>query len=397
MTPSGIVFFDDADRNGLLPLTYTRPMSEIRIGILTIREKWCKRLELDSYAYDTNPILGRLFKNASFESNLYIKGNVLPTQELVEQIKGLSLGQHLYQGGKLIAAYLSKVQALNFSSDKQQADNSEIINAVKIIRHPEQIFLYNEDELLQDFDLVTQGRESASIDSSNRIKGAERIFVEEGAVIEHSILNAEDGPIYIGKDAKILDGCMLRNGIALGDKTVLKMGAKIYGPTTIGPGCKVGGEVKNAVIFGNSNKSHDGYLGNAVVGEWCNLGANTNASNMKNDYSEVKLWDFTSETFRKTGTQFCGLIMGDHCKTGINTMFNTGTVVGVSCNVFGAGFQKNFIPSFSWGGPKDYKSYKLEKAIEVATLVWARRQKEFTSEDRALFETIYHDASKYRK
>ena len=397
MTPSGIVFFDDADRYGLLPLTYTRPMSEIRIGILTIREKWCKRLELDSYAYDTNPILGRLFKNASFESNLYIKGNVLPTQELVEQIKGLSLGQHLYQGGELIAAYLSKVQALNFSSDKPQADNSEIINAVKIIRHPEQIFLYNEDELLQDFDLLTQGRESASIDSSNRIKGADRIFVEEGAVIEHSILNAEDGPIYIGKDAKILDGCMLKNGIALGDKTVLKMGAKIYGPTTIGPGCKVGGEVKNAVIFGNSNKSHDGYLGNAVVGEWCNLGANTNASNMKNDYSEVKLWDFTSETFRKTGTQFCGLIMGDHCKTGINTMFNTGTVVGVSCNVFGAGFQKNFIPSFSWGGPKDYKSYKLEKAIEVATLVWARRQKEFTSEDRALFETIYHDASKYRK
>lgn len=397
MTPSGIVFFDDADRNGLFPLTYTRPMSEIRIGILTIREKWCKRLEVDSYAYHTDPILGGLFKNASFESNLFIKGNVLPIQELVEQIKSLSLGQHLYQGGELIVACLSKEQALNFSVDNSNGENSEITTDIKIIRHPEQIFMYNEDELLHDFELVTQGRVSAEIDSSNQIKGTERIFVEEGAVIEHSILNAEDGPIYVGKEAKILDGCMLKNGVALGNKTVLKMGAKIYGPTTIGPGCKVGGEVKNAVIFGNSNKSHDGYLGNAVVGEWCNLGADTNASNMKNDYSEVKLWDYTQEIFRKTGTQFCGLVMGDHSKTGINTMFNTGTVVGVSCNIFGAGFQKNFIPSFSWGGPRNYKTYRLEKAIEVASVVWGRRQKEFTSEDRTLFETIYQDSANYRK
>lgn len=397
MKSSGIVFFDDDDRYSLLPLSYTRPMADFRVGILSIQEKWCRLLGIDTYAYDTTPDLAAIFPTAFFESNLFIKGNVLPSEELITKIKALQSDQYLFSGDVLVAARLTIEQANKFQPKVSGAHKIQLEQSVRSIRYPEHLFMHNEVELLRDFELVTEGRTSEPIDKSNRIKRADRIFIEEGAVIEHSILNAEDGPIYVGKGAKILDGCMLKNGVSIGENTVLKMGAKIYGATTIGPGCKVGGEVKNVVMFGHSNKSHDGYLGNAVIGEWCNLGADTNASNMKNDYSEVKIWDYSSETFRQTGTQFCGLVMGDHSKTGINTMFNTGTSVGVSCNIFGAGFQKNFIPSFSWGGPRNYKTFKLEKAIDVATLVWGRRQKEFSSKDRALFEAIYQDSVNYRK
>lgn len=394
MPSSGIMFFDDEDRLTLLPLTYLRPMADMRIGIWTIREKWCHYLDRQSYSYKTAPYLEGLYPSKHYDQTLLIKGNLLPNSDLVSAILHLNNGQALFQDSVMLAAATDA----NISVD-QETEFTEVEYNLPIqkLQYPEQIFTWNKEELIADFEVITEGRQSAPMESSNQIKSPQHIFLEKGAEIEHSILNATDGPIYIGKKAKILDGCMLRNGVALCDKAVLKMGAKIYGATTIGPGSKIGGEVKNAVIFGNSNKSHDGYLGNAVIAEWCNLGADTNASNLKNDYSEVKLWDFTKERFRKTGTQFCGLIMGDHSKCGINTMFNTGTVVGVSCNVFGAGFQKNFIPSFSWGGPRNYKTYKLEKAKDVATLVWNRRNKEFTEADSFAFEYIHAASAKYRR
>lgn len=370
-------------------------MANCRIGILTIREKWEHILQLKS-SYITQDYLKASFPLEVNEENIFIKGNLLPDPPLVDAVMNLNIGQGLYQNNILLAAKTDRQTTKSFSrvNDSSRVDYSD---PIQVIEYPEELFLKNKEELQKDFDLITRDRESQKIDSSNRISSPENIFVEEGASIEHSILNANDGPIYIGKGSKILDGCMLRGGVALCDKAVLKMGAKIYGPTTIGPSCKVGGENKNVVIFGHSNKSHDGYLGNAVVGQWCNLGADTNASNLKNDYSEVKLWNYGSESFRKTGTQFCGLIMADHSKSGINTMFNTGTVVGVSCNIFGPGYQKNFIPSFSYGGPRDYSTYRLKKALKVATRVFERKSLMFTENDNSVFQAIFDRSAKYRK
>lgn len=395
MGSSGIIFFDDEDWHKLLPLSYTRPMANCRIGILTIREKWERLLQMTS-SFATHDYLKASFPIEVKDENIFIKGNLLPDPQLVHAVKNLSLSQGLYKDDTLLAVKTDRKVSEAFS---RVSDSSKVNypDPIQVIEHPEEFFMKNKEELQKDFDLITKNRVSAKLDSSNSVSSPENIFIEEGAGIEHSILNATDGPIYIGKGAKILDGCMLRGGVALCDNAVLKMGAKIYGPTTIGPSCKIGGENKNVVIFGHSNKSHDGYLGNAVIGEWCNLGADTNASNLKNDYSEVKLWSYRSESFRKTGTQFCGLIMADHCKSGINTMFNTGTVIGVCCNIFGSGYQKNFIPSFSWGGPRNYKIYKLEKALRVAALVLERRSLPFTESDTSLFQTIFDRSAKYRK
>lgn len=391
---SGLVFYDDDDHIRLLPLTYLRPLAELRIGIWTIREKWCHYLGEQHYSYQTSQYLSQLYPVIASRFQYVIKGNLLPDPALVSAIQELSPEEVLIQNGTLLAAYSSQI------SDSLDGSNYREIqyeNTVRIIKHPEQIFMWNESELKKDFIEITKDRKSANVDDSNSIKNEDQIFIEESAVVENSILNAGDGPIYIGENAKILDGSMIKGATAFCRNTLSKMGSKIYGATTIGPGSKVGGEVKNAVLFGNSNKTHDGYLGNAVIAEWCNLGADTNASNLKNDYSEVKLWDYTSQSFRKTGTQFCGLIMGDHSKCGINTMFNTGTVVGISCNIFGSGYQKNFIPSFSYGGPKRYETYKLEKAQELATLVWKRQNKEFTSEDAAAFNLVHGESAKYRR
>ncbi len=394
---SGIIFFDDQDWELLLPLTYTRPMACCRIGILTIQEKW-ERLIQASSSYITKDYLQKAYPCTFSENNIFIKGNIRPCVPMVEAVASLQLNQALYANGQLLAARTDKQIAEQFSVDNHPNwTKVEYHGEVYLVKRPEDFFLHNREELEKDFVLLTKDRKSAPIDSSNQVSSPENIFVEEGAIIEHSILNANDGPIYVGKEAKILDGCMLRGGVALCEKAVLKMGAKVYGPTTIGPSSKIGGENKNVVIFGHSNKSHDGYLGNSVLGEWCNLGADTNASNLKNDYSEVKLWSYDSESFRKTGIQFCGLIIGDHSKTGINTMFNTGTTVGVSCNLYGAGYQKNFIPSFTWGGPRRYKDYKLSKAQQVATLVFDRRSKPFTAFDQAIFQTIFDMSAKYRK
>jgi UDP-N-acetylglucosamine diphosphorylase/glucosamine-1-phosphate N-acetyltransferase len=265
------------------------------------------------------------------------------------------------------------------------------------INFPWDLFRYNEKALLADYKLLTSKRRSALLSKTNQVVNKSNIFIEKGAKVEFSVLNGSKGPIYIGKDAEIMEGCLIRGPFALCDHAILKMGAKIYGPTSIGPNSKVGGEINNSIFQANANKAHDGFLGNSVIGEWCNIGADSNNSNLKNNYAEVKMWNFTSEKFIPTGLQFCGLVMGDHSKCGINTMFNTGTVIGVSANIFGSGYPRNFIPSFSWGGPQGISVYPLEKAFETADKVFQRRGISFTAMEKKILEHIFISTEKYRR
>ena len=258
------------------------------------------------------------------------------------------------------------------------------------------IFSKNDSAIRDDFSLLTEGRKSQPISSSNKFAGSQQIFIEKGAVVECSVLNATNGPIYIGKNAEVMEGCLIRGPFALGENAVLKMGAKIYGATTIGPYCKVGGEVNNSVFQSNSNKAHDGFLGNSVIGEWCNLGADTNNSNLKNNYANVKIWSHATEEMVDTGMQFCGLFMGDHSKSGINTMFNTGTVVGVNANIYGSDFPIHFVPSFSWGTAQGFSDYRLEKALEVAERVMARRNQKLTTSERKILSHIFNLTNRFR-
>lgn len=390
------ILFDDR-RTDLLPLTFTRPVADLRIGILTIREKWEKHLQTPA-SYLTEPYLQEKYPLYIGEDNYFINGSVLPDASLVLAVQALRKGEYLVKANTILAAHLGAPAAAEFSNDIAHAEHTVTYAAdVLQIKYPYDIFVLNGKALEQDFKLLTEGRTSMPLSSSNGIIGGENIFVEEGARVEYAIINASAGPVYIGRNAEIMEGCMIRGPLALCDNAQLKMGAKIYGPTTIGPGCRVGGEVQNVVIWGNSNKAHDGYLGNAVLGEWCNIGADSNNSNLKNNYSEVKLWNYTAEKFLPTGLQFCGLIMGDHSKCGINTMFNTGTVVGVSANIFGAGYPRNFIPCFSWGGYQGLSVYPLPKALETAEKVMLRRNQQLTDADRRILQHVYMITEKYRR
>ena len=333
------------------------------------------------------------------EENYVINGSVLPSPQLCTLIKEMEFNQAYLKGDELIVAKLDEDQFEKLIHDEDiteikgmDIEDTEFLK----INHPWDIFKLNGAALKQDFEQLTKGRISQPISSTNRVLGAENIFLEEGAEVEFATLNATTGPIYIGKNAKILEGCLIRGALAMNENAILKMGAKIYGPSTFGPYSKVGGEVNNSVIQGYSNKGHDGYLGNSVLGEWCNLGADTNTSNLKNDYGEVKLWSYPKESFIKTGLQFCGLIMGDHSKTAINTMLNTGTVIGVCANVFGEGFPRNFIPSYSWGGKNGYQEYRAEKAFLTMERVMKRRNKELSVEDRVILLRIFEDSAKFR-
>ncbi len=398
--PSNLIFIDD-QRDTLRPLSYTRCVSQLRIGIFTIAEKWQKRIGISQVHHITADYLSEKYPFKAEEDNLLLPANLLPDSRIVEATLQLKPGEALYQEGTLLSARLTLDQATAYHQQGSLPDTEikkiPYLKAFQSISYPEQIFLWNDTELRADFELITQGRTSQDIDSDNRTKGDQQIFVEEGAIIEHSILNATDGPIYIGQNAVVLDGCALRNGVALCDHAVLKMGAKIYGATTIGPHSKIGGEVKNVVVQGYSNKSHEGYLGNSVLGEWCNLGADTNSSNLKNDYSQVKLYDYQTKAMRSTGTQFCGLIMGDHSKTGINTMFNTGTMAGICCNIYGSGYQKNFIPSFSWGGSRDYLTYRVDKVIQVVKRVYERKNLQLSAADESILRYLSEQTATYRR
>jgi len=386
-----IILFDGEERIDLLPLTYTRPIAGIRIGILTIKEKWEKYFE-DGIGYLTEDYLQDKFTYIVGEDQTFIRGNVCPNKKLVTAIKNLGPNEGVYQNDKLISFRGSKEQ---FMSHKVGADNytSELL----MVNYPWDIFSKNGDAIQQDFDVLTDGRTSQFLSDTNRVLGPENVFIEEGAKVECAIINATNGPVYIGKNAEIMEGSIVRGPLALCEHATLKLGTKIYGPTTVGPHSKVGGEVNNSVILGYSNKGHDGFLGNSVLGEWCNIGADTNNSNLKNNYAEVRLWSYREERYVPTGLQFCGLIMGDHSKCGINTMFNTGTIVGVNSNIYGAGFPRNFVPSFAWGSAAGMKEYKTNKAYEVAEVVMKRRGLSFDEKERAILDTVFELSSKHRR
>ena len=387
------ILFDGPSRNNLLPFTYTRPVADIRVGILTIREKWEIFLS-STITTVTEDYLSHKYPTIKMAKNVMINASYLPNSSLVDTIKNLKENQAILNGEDIIAFYTKETQEdIDFDTYNTLEYNYDVIK----IEHTWDIFSKNGEAINEDFNLITKNRKSQDIPSSNNIIAPENIFIEQGASLEFAILNASNGPIYIGKNSEIMEGALIRGPLALCNNAGIKLGAKIYGPTTIGPHCKVGGEIKHSVLFQNSNKSHEGYLGNSVIGEWCNLGADTNNSNLKNNYAKVRMWDYQTEGFARTGLQFCGLMMGDHSKCGINTMFNTGTVVGVSANIFGSGFPRNFIPSFSWGGNAGFTTYLTKKAFEVARVVMSRRGLEFTEQEANILEHVFQETAKYRR
>jgi UDP-N-acetylglucosamine diphosphorylase/glucosamine-1-phosphate N-acetyltransferase len=385
-----INLFDDKSWFSLRPLTFTRPVADLRMGILTIAEKWGKHLNAD-FGYQTQAYLSKKFALAN--SNLFINGSICPDEELLEAVEKLKDGQVLHAADIVIAYHASSVA--NYQEALSGLERVAYLSSFVKIDYPEHIFGLNEIELQKDFTLLTKGKTSARLSGTNTILG-ENIFVEEGATAECSTFNTLQGPIYLGKNSQVWEGCHIRGSFALCNNSQVKMGAKIYGKTTIGPFSRVGGEINNAVIWGYSSKGHEGYLGNSVMGQWCNIGADSNNSNLKNNYGEVRLWDYEKENFRKTGLQFCGLIMADHAKCAINTMFNTGTVAGVSANIFGAGFPRNFIPDFAWGGAHGFDIYALDKMLETAALVYDRRDLTLDETEKEIISHIFEITKEYR-
>ncbi len=386
------ILFDGPYRNALLPFTYTRPVADIRVGILTVREKWETYLGstittvTEQYLSDKFPMV------ESFE-NVMINGAYLPNHDLVEMILNLSKNEAIFQDQVAVAYKVTKDQkSINFKDFKIKICPDSVMS----IKNTWDIFRLNGKAIELDFSLITKGRKSQVIPQGVNLINESSVFIEKGAEVSFSSLNASGGPIYIGKNSNVMEGCLIRGPFALCENSILKMGSKIYGSTTIGPYCKLGGEINNSVFLGYSNKAHDGFLGNSVIGEWCNLGANTNNSNLKNNYAEVRLWNYENEKFKNTGLKFCGLFMGDHSKCGINTMFNTGTTVGVSCNIFGSGFPRNFIPSFSWGGRNGFSTFKIEKALEVAEMVMDRRGVVLTETDTDILKHIFKKSENLR-
>lgn len=375
---STIVLFDDDASAHLLPFTFTRPVADIRIGILTIREKWERVLGATSSTFTTKHLSGKFPFKGSPDS-IWINGSILPGTDLLNAVKALGQREVLKKGEVVVAGKGGK------DGDRIKEFKGDIFR----ISRPWHIFSLNDRALRDDFSLLTKGRKSAPIPSSNQCISPENIFLEAGAKVECAILNASTGPVYLAKDSEVMEGSIVRGPFSLGEHSALKLGAKIYGATTVGPYCKVGGEVNNSVIFGYSNKAHDGFLGNSVLGEWVNIGADSNNSNLKNNYAEVKVWSYGEKRFVPTGTIFCGLMMGDHSKCGINTMFNTGTVVGVSANIFGSGFPRTFINSFSWGGSSGISIYKLKDAFETAERVMERRGLKLTDVDKAILKYVF--------
>lgn len=386
------ILFDGKVRKALLPFTFTRPVADIRIGILTIREKWEKYLNTKISSL-TEGYLQEKFPLITKSENLLINSSFLPNKSLIALVSNLKEKEAIVANGEIVA-YLTK----NVSEVPDFANYALIpyTDAVLRIANTWDIFSKNGEALQADYDLITAGRKSKPISNTNSLICPDNIFLEEGAKVEYSVLNATEGPIYLGKNSEIWEGSLIRGAFALCEKAIVKMGGKIYGPTTVGPYGKVCGEISNSVIFGYSSKGHEGYLGNAVLGEWCNIGADSNNSNLKNNYAKVRLWNYESETFEQTGLQFCGLMMGDHSKTAINTMFNTGTVIGVNCNIYVPGFPRNFIPSFSWGGASGFSTYQPKMAFEAAKVMMERRGVVFDEKEANILSHVFELTKKYR-
>lgn len=387
------VLFDESRRKNLLPLTFMRPVADIRFGILTIREKWEKYLNVKTSTL-TESYLSQKFPLIREQANIIINGAICPNDILVKEINQLEPGNALIKDDTIVAMCLNEA---DFKAQSNSIQEQEINTDCLQIVNTWDIFAYNAEAITEDFKLITKNRKSTPIPQHTVAFAPENIFIEEGAQIFAATLNATEGPIYIGKDAVVMEGSNLRGPLAVCHNSTVKMGAKIYGGTTIGPHSKVGGEINNSVIFGYSNKAHDGFMGHSVIAEWCNLGADTNTSNLKNTYDNVKLWNYADETFIDTNQQFCGLIMGDHTKCGINTMFNTGTVVGVSANIFGSGYQRNFIPSFKWGGVAGLQTFDPRKAVEIARGMYKRRNLEFNEVEENLLNDVFNLTHNYRR
>lgn len=388
-----LLFDDPAIRGSLLPFTFTRPVADIRIGILKISEKWAKRTGIP-VSFLTQDYLQEKFER-TLKSAIAVNGAWLPSDEVLQILQKLGKNQALYFGKILLATHIGEQDRnLEFAKEKEivQIDSEPVL-----LQKTWNIFEYNGSEIRKDFELITAGRVSEGIiDLHTRVYAPHQIFIEEGVQIRAAILNAENGPIYLGKNSEIQEGALIRGPFALCEGSTINMGAKLRGDTTVGPHCKVGGEVSNSVIFGYSNKGHEGFLGNSVIGEWCNLGADTNTSNLKNNYAAVKLWDYTKGGFANTGLQFCGLMMGDHSKCGINTMFNTGTVVGVGANIFGDGYPRNFIPSFAWGGASGFSTFQFPKFEEAAIAAMTRRKIAWTTQEKEILVRIFDTSKSYR-
>ncbi|MEA3496670.1 MAG: GlmU family protein [Bacteroidota bacterium] len=388
-TNNYILFDSPKSRIDLLPFTYTRAISEIRAGILTIKEKWEHFLNTKT-SYLVEDYLSEKFLSVFSKTNIFINSTIIPSESLAEQVTKIKSGEVIFHKNTFIAAgYNAKDFTTVFNNNFDSFKKIEFTEDIDTIEFKWDIFQKNNKNITDDFEILTKNRKSQKLNESNKLIGKHKIFIEEGADIQCATLNTTEGPIYIGKNTVVMEGALIRGPFALCDHSHVKMGAKIYTGTTIGPHCKVGGEINNSIFFGFANKAHDGFLGNSVIGEWCNIGADSNNSNLKNNYDDVKVWDYNKKGFSSSGSQFCGLFMGDHSKCGINTMFNTGTVVGVSCNIYGAGFPRTFIPSFSWGGAAGTTIHKLNKAFKTAELVMKRRELEFDKIEKEIFEHIF--------
>jgi N-acetylglucosamine-1-phosphate uridyltransferase (contains nucleotidyltransferase and I-patch acetyltransferase domains) len=392
------ILFDDERYNHFLPLTHTRPVSELRCGIWTIREKW-QRVFTTLPSYKTASHLQEKYPYELTNDNLFINSALIPNHELINAVLSLKYGECLVKENMLLAAKMKFEEAKQFDITLVLSNfhKTEYPHPILAIQHLWDLFSLNDIALRMDFEKIIHGKTSQKLSSTNTLIGDEQqLFIEEGAIVEASVINTTLGPVYIGEGAEVMEGCLIRGPFALGEHAMLKMGAKVYGASTVGMNCKVGGEINNVVFHSNSNKAHDGFLGNAYVGEWCNFGADSNNSNLKNNYEEVKLWNEGKGSFEKTGLQFCGLIMADHSKCGINTMFNTGTVVGVSCNVYGAGFPRNYIPSFSWGSANSMTEYQFNKAMGTAARVMARRNMVLDEREQRLLFHVFENTKMHR-
>lgn len=393
-----IILFDEKYRGNLLPLTFTRPVADLRVGILTIREKWEKYFPDATISYLTEKYLSAKYPMIASDDAVFIAAHVCPDVVLVNEITSLNYGEALYKEDELLAF---RGKENDFHHPEKLKNKYTESNPIQICWLYD-IFMKNSQALIDDFKLITKDRQSQPLPASTQIvgdlvlaDGTQSIFLESGAVLDYATLNVTAGPIYIGKDAHIMEGSCIRAPFAANEHAVVNMGTKIYGATTLGPYCKVGGELNNVVMQSFSNKAHDGFLGNAVIGEWCNIGAGTSASNLKNDYSEIKMWNYAQERFIKTGLQFCGLIMGDHAKIGINSMMNTATVMGVGVNFFGSGFPKTFIPSFAKGSVAGFSLHDLPQFFAMAEAVMKRRGKSLSDVDREIYTEIFEITGKY--
>lgn len=383
------ILFDDQSRISLRPLTFFRPVSAIRIGILTISEKWEIYLQA-KVSHLTEMYLQEKFPLHVGNHNFLINGSVLPDHELVNEILSLEADTSLMAGNTLLALHLTAENLKHFRSGSAPALKAIQSKATFVkLENTWDIFSHNKAEIVRDFNLVTKNRKSAGLSATNQVLGS-NYFVEEGASVECSSINTLKGPVYIGKDVEVMQGCHIEGPVALCEHAVLKMGALVYKGTTLGPHCKVGGEINNSILMGYSSKAHDGFLGDSVISEWCNLGAGTTTSNLKNNYEPVKQWNYGESKFVSTGLQFCGLVMGDHCKTGISSMFNSGTTAGVCSNIFGVSYHRNFIPSFVWGGTSGFRKHKLDEALDTARAVYARRELAFDSIEENIFTFVYN-------